>query len=144
MINRILCILIGYVCGLFQTGFFYGKPNEETQIYDSNTYNKSYTYLGLIGRGITVAKLEKELGKTIHIEDKSAILYEIEQRNKFSVSEEIEVMKTDGTNEFLKVLNILDENGENMDSCPHPKQKLYINMGTALEMYNVLRRKEES
>lgn len=128
----------------YTTGFFYGKPNEETQIYDSNTYNKSYTYLGLIGRGITVAKLEKELGKTIHIEDKSAILYEIEQRNKFSVSEEIEVMKTDGTNEFLKVLNILDENGENMDSCPHPKQKLYINMGTALEMYNVLRRKEES
>lgn len=25
MVERIICILIGYVCGLFQTGYFYGK-----------------------------------------------------------------------------------------------------------------------
>ena len=30
----------------FTTGFFYGKPDETTQIYDSNTYVKEYTYLG--------------------------------------------------------------------------------------------------
>ena len=29
----------------FTTGFFYGKPSEETQIYDNNTYEKGYTYL---------------------------------------------------------------------------------------------------
>ena len=33
----------------FTTGFFYGKPDENTQIYDSNTYNKEYTYLGIVG-----------------------------------------------------------------------------------------------
>ena len=26
--------------------FFYGKPDHESQIYDSNTYVKEYTYLG--------------------------------------------------------------------------------------------------
>ena len=30
----------------FTTGFFYGKPDENTQIYDSNTYVREYTYLG--------------------------------------------------------------------------------------------------
>ena len=33
----------------FTTGFFYGKPSEETQIYDNNTYEKGYTYLGIVG-----------------------------------------------------------------------------------------------
>lgn len=32
----------------FTTGFFYGKPSEETQIYDNNTYEKGYTYLGIV------------------------------------------------------------------------------------------------
>ena len=33
----------------FTTGFFYGKPGDKSQIYDSNTYVKEYTYLGIIG-----------------------------------------------------------------------------------------------
>ena len=33
----------------FTTGFFFGRPDEEAQIYDSNTYHKGYTYLGLVG-----------------------------------------------------------------------------------------------
>ena len=32
----------------FTTGFYFGKPTEET-IYDSNTYVKEYTYLGIVG-----------------------------------------------------------------------------------------------
>ena len=33
---------------LFTTGFFYGKPGTDAQIYDSNTYVKEYTYLGIV------------------------------------------------------------------------------------------------
>ena len=33
----------------FTTGFFFGKPDSESQIYDSNTYIKEYTYLGIVG-----------------------------------------------------------------------------------------------
>ena len=32
----------------FTTGFFYGKPSAEEQIYDNSTYIKEYTYLGMI------------------------------------------------------------------------------------------------
>ena len=108
----------------YTTGFFFGKPDENTQIYDSNTYNKEYTYLGIV-------KV---------CEDNR---YMIEQRNKFLVGEEIEVMKPDGRNISVVVKGITDEKGVPMDSAPHPKQKLYIDLGIELENFDILRRKEE-
>lgn len=109
----------------FTTGFFYGKPSEEAQIYDSNTYLREYTYLGIVG------------------EPNEEGLYQIEQRNKFSVGEEIEVMKPNGDNLLVTVKAIRDEKGINMESAPHPQQILYIDLGQPLERYDILRRKEE-
>lgn len=109
----------------YTTGFFFGKPDENTQIYDSNTYVKEYTYLGIVD-GVN------EEG-----------LYHIEQRNKFSVGETIEVMKPDGTNVETVVEAIKDEDGNAMESAPHPKQQLYIDMGVELSKYDILRRKED-
>lgn len=109
----------------FTTGFFFGKPSEESQIYDNNTYIKEYTYLGIVG------------------ECNEEGLYQIEQRNKFSVGEQIEVMKPDGRNIPVTVKRILDEDGNEMESAPHPKQVLYIDLGQELEMYDILRRQEE-
>lgn len=108
----------------FTTGFFFGKPTEEAQIYDSNTYVKEYTYLGIVG------------------EQNAEGLYRIEQRNKFSVGEEIEIMKPNGDNIVVTVKRITDEKGTEMDSAPHPKQVLYIDLGQPLDMYDILRRKE--
>lgn len=112
----------------YTTGFFFGKPNENTQIYDSNTYIKEYTYLGIIGECV-----EKD-GKK---------LYSIEQRNKFVVGEEIELMEPDGTNEYVKVLAIYDEDGNSLEAAPHPKQKLFIELDKKAEKYFILRRQEK-
>ncbi len=65
------------------------------------------------------------------------------QRNKFSVGEQIEVMKPDGRNIPVTVKRIVDEDGNEMESAPHPKQVLYIDLGQELEMYDILRRQEE-
>ena len=108
----------------FTTGFFYGKPSEEAQIYDSNTYLREYTYLGIVSE-------QNEEG-----------LYQIEQRNKFSVGEEIEVMKPNGENILVTVKTIRDEKGTEMESAPHPQQILYIDLGQPLEKYDILRKKE--
>ena len=109
----------------FTTGFFFGKPDKDTQIYDSNTYVKAYTYLGLIGE-----KNEKGF-------------YALEQRNKFSVGESIEVMKPDGRNLTVTVKAMTDEEGQLMESCPHPKQKLFVDLGVELEAFDLLRRKDD-
>ncbi|MGN0415100.1 MAG: U32 family peptidase [Agathobacter sp.] len=109
----------------FTTGFFYGKPSEEAQIYDNNTYEKGYTYLGLAGP-------KNPQG-----------LYRIEQRNKFSVGEQIEVMKPDGQNIPVTVRSMRDEEGDPIESCPHSKQIFYVDLGIELEEYDILRRREE-
>lgn len=107
----------------FTTGFFFGKPNEESQIYDNNTYVKEYTYLGIIG------------------EEKNGT-YRIEQRNKFSVGEKIEIMKPNGDNIEVIVKRILTEDGVEQESAPHPKQVLYVDLGVKVDKYDILRRQE--
>ena len=108
----------------FTTGFFFGKPDHDTQIYDSNTYIKAYTYLGLIG------------------ENRGDGYYALEQRNKFSVGEEIEIMKPDGTDLTVVVRGMTDEEGQPMESCPHPKQKIFVDLGVELSPFDLLRRKD--
>ena len=116
--------IVGCTYRQFTTGFFFGKPDSDTQIYDNNTYIKEYTYLGIVGEQ----------------DDKG---YRIEQRNKFSVGEKIEVMKPDGQNQTVIVQAIRDEKGNEMESAPHPKQVLYIDLGQPLAKYDILRRQEK-
>lgn len=108
----------------FTTGFFYGKPDEHTQIYDDNTYAKGYTYLGYVesvdgqGRG------------------------RITQKNKFSVGDAIEIMRPDGSNRRAVVLELLDEEGGQRESAPHSREILYVRLDEKLEKYDILRRGE--
>ncbi|MBE6014496.1 MAG: U32 family peptidase [Lachnospiraceae bacterium] len=109
----------------FTTGFFFGKPGEDAQIYDNNTYIKSYTYLGWA---------EECDGNTVTIE----------QKNKFSVGETIEIMKPDGRNVSAQVLRIVNEEGEEQESAPHPKQRLQVTLSESCDMYDILRRAEDT
>ena len=109
----------------YTTGFFFGKPDETTQIYDSNVYEREYVYLGIIGEKVA----ENE--------------YRLEQKNKFYVGQTIEIMKADGNDIEVEVVSIKDEEGNEMESCPHPKQQLIINLGRELEPGDILRVKSE-
>ena len=84
---------------------------------------KEYTYLGISG--------EERDGT-----------YRIEQRNKFSVGETIEVMKPNGDNIEVVVKRILTEDGQEQESAPHPKQVLYVDLGIEVDQYDILRRQE--
>lgn len=108
----------------FTTGFYFGKTDENSQIYDSNTYLKEYTYIGIVQ----------------NISEDG--WYELEQRNKFSVEETIEAMIPDGRNEQLIVEAIRDEKGELMESAPHPQQKIFVKFDSDLQIGWLLRRKD--
>ncbi len=110
---------------LFTTGFFFGKPSDEAQIYGNSTYVKEYTYLGIVEETDGEGRCR------------------ITQRNKFSVGEEIEVMKPDGRNEKVTVRRMTDDKGCELLSAPHPRQVIYVDLGGAAEQYDILRRKEE-
>lgn len=105
----------------FTTGFYFGKPDDTTQIYDNNTYVVGATYYG------TVEKVDDEY------------VY-FEQKNKFSVGDELIAMKPDFTNLRIKVLEMFDaDTGERIDSCPHSKQKLKIKFDKKVEVLDILR-----
>jgi putative protease len=107
----------------FTTGFFYRKPNEEDQIYDNNTYASGATYIG------TVGEFEGDF-------------FHMTQKNKFSVGEEIEIMKPNGDNIVAKVLSIKNEYGEETDSAPHAKEPIQVKLSETPEVGDILRRVE--
>ena len=96
----------------FTRGFYYGKPSEEDQIYDNNTYIQNAVYIGRID----------------NIYDDGSL--ELIQKNKFSVGDVLEIMNYDGANIKVKVLDIKDEYGNSQESAPHPKQLLRVYIET--------------
>ncbi len=105
----------------FTTGFYFGKPDENTQIYDSNTYVNESVYLGMVD-------LVDERG-----------FAKFEQKNKFCVGDVIEIMKPDGRNVSAKVLSMYNEDGEAVESCPHSKQVLYAKLSEQVNKYDIMR-----
>lgn len=109
----------------YTTGFFFGKPDETTQIYDCNVYERDYVYLGISGEPL---------------EDGSFV---IEQKNKFCVGDKIEIMKADGRDIEANVISITDQDGVAMESCPHPKQIITMKLDQVPEAGDILRMKAE-
>ena len=108
----------------FTTGFYFGKADSSTQIYDSNTYVKNYTYIGTIES----------------VDDRGYA--RIQQKNKFTVGETIEVMKPDGRNIEAVVKAIYNEEGVFQESAPHSRQIIYVDLGVDMKQYDILRRSE--
>lgn len=105
----------------FSTGFYFGKPDETSQIYDNSTYVMEYIYLGIIES----------------VDEKG--LARFSQRNKFCVGDNIEIMKPDGRNLPVKVIHMYNEEGEAVESCPHAKQIIDIELSQTPEAYDILR-----
>ncbi len=65
MINRVLCILLGYVCGLFQTGYLYGKLHG-VDIRSKGSGNVGTTNsLRVLGKKAGAIVLAGDAGKTV-------------------------------------------------------------------------------
>ena len=110
----------------YTTGFYFHKPTHEDQIYDSNTYEQKYIYLGSV--------IDTDERGPIHII----------QKNKFSEGDEVELMKPDGRNVSSKVKAIYKSTGERTDSAPHPKEELFIDLGIDADECDVLRMKAKA
>jgi hypothetical protein len=108
----------------FTTGFFFGKATSDSQIYDNNVYVTNYKYIG---------RVEK-------IDEKNKVL--IEQKNKFSVGDEVELMDRRGINIPLKVNAMYDIDGNAIESAPHSRQMIWIDLGdTKFTKGDILRAK---
>ena len=107
----------------FGTGFFYGSPGADGQIYDSATYVNEAVLVG------TVLEV---------LPDGVVTFY---QKNKFCVGDTVEVLLASGENELHTVEWIEDEDGARMESAPHAKQLIRVRIGeTKAKPHTVIRR----
>lgn len=93
----------------YSTGFFFGNPMEEGQIYKSSSYIRDYEIVGMV--------LDYDP------ETKTAL---IEQRNRFFEGEEIEIISPDRETVRLTVKGMTDGEGQPITSAPHPQMLLRI------------------
>ncbi len=93
----------------YGTGFFYGNPGSDGQIYDGTTYKSKAVYLGSI--------------ETAEAQGNDTVVTFM-QKNKFSVGDEIQVMKPDGTNLKAKAVKMFGPDGTEMENCPHASEMI--------------------
>lgn len=113
----------------FTTGFYFGRTDETTQIYDSNTYINESVYLGIVEDVKHPAQDEAEQGCRV----------KLRQRNKFCVGDRIEIMRPDGENRSVTVEAMHTEEGERVESAPHPLQVLWVSLSGRADTGDLLR-----
>ena len=110
----------------FTTGFYFNQPTNKDQNYLTSAYTREYSFIGVV--------------KSY---DPETQLATVEQRNKMTVGEEIEVFGpyTDFFAQKLEVL--LNEEGEPIESAPHPQQIIQIKMEHPVKENFMLRKRKE-
>lgn len=110
----------------YTTGFYFGKPNEESQVYTTNSYIRDYDLIGI------VEDYNPETG-----------VARISQRNRFFVGDEIEVMRP-GEKYFSQTAEYMEnENHESIDVAPHAAMTLYMKMREPVCKNSMLRKRNE-
>mgnify|MGYP001018901366 CR=1 FL=1 len=109
----------------YTTAFYYGKPDGNQQVYTNNSYIREYDFIGMVQED-----WNEETGFAW-----------VEQRNKFSVGEEIEVMPAQGDSYTMKVTEIRNQNGETVASAPHPQELLQVKFEKPVKKFDMLRKR---
>lgn len=110
----------------YTKGFYYEKPLSSEQIYTHSSYIRGYSYAGRV--------IDYDLASQIAT---------IEQRSKFSVGEEIEFMPFCEPSFTQKIDKLWDEEGNEIESAPHPKQIVKMKVLNPVEKKILIRKKEK-
>ncbi|MGV8905317.1 MAG: peptidase U32 family protein [Acetobacterium sp.] len=109
----------------YTTGFYHGKTSSEDQNYGSSSYTRHYDFVGLV----------------LSYDEKTGVAV-IEQRNKISLGDEIEVMIPGKAFMTQKVTAMIDARGETLESTPHPQMIYHLKMDEAVSPMDILRKRE--
>ena len=109
----------------FTHGFYYNKPTDKDQNYLTSDYTREYSFIGL------VRETDENTGLTT-----------VEQRNKFSIGDTVEVFGP-YTAYYEETINeMYDEEGNAVESAPHPQQILRIRFKRIPEEGFILRKRK--
>lgn len=106
----------------YHTGFYFGEKNK--QIYETSSYIRGYDIVGIV----------KEY------KDGTAV---IEQRNKVSEGDQVEVMRAKGDNLKVTLKNMRDSEGNKIEAAPSAQMIFTINTEEKLEKDDMLIKNKE-
>lgn len=106
----------------YTTGFFFGKPDGNEQLYTSNTYIQDYMIAAVV--------------KSYDKQTKIAVL---EQRNKFLKGDTLEVLSADGDDFEFTVNEMYNSEGEPISSAPHAQMEIRLKIEREVHQYDILR-----
>ncbi|HZK34575.1 MAG TPA: U32 family peptidase [Bacillota bacterium] len=109
----------------FTTGFYYNEPDKSLTEYKSSNYIRDYDFVGLYVN---------------YLGDKNLML--VEQRNSFSIGDELEIMQPNEDFLSYEVKAMYNENLEPIEIAPHPQQKIYLPIDRGLKPWSIFRRKK--
>ncbi|MBU5306603.1 U32 family peptidase [Clostridioides mangenotii] len=106
----------------FTTGFYINKPESSEQNYESASYVRNYDFIGIVR----------------DVEDSGLVI--TEQRNKMCVGDEIEVMGPYKETTYTNIEEMYNEDGEPIESAPHPRQIVKLKLGVEVDKDYMLRK----
>lgn len=107
----------------FTTGFYFDKPTNKDQNYLTSAYTREYTFIGIV--------------KSYDENTKIAV---IEQRNKMSLGEEIEVFGPYTDFFSQKIYFMENEDGQQIETAPHAQQIIKMKMDKPVKEGFMLRK----
>ena len=110
----------------FTHGFYYNKPTDKDQNYLTSEYTRDYSFVGL------VRETDPKTGLTT-----------VEQRNKFSVGDTIEIFGPRTPYYEEVITEMYNEEGEAVESAPHPQQILRIRFKRTPDAGFIMRKKKD-
>lgn len=103
------------------TGFYFGAPNEDAQIYYDGGYRREWDVMAIV----------KECRDGVII---------CEQRNKFSVGDELEALEKSVKPTTFTVTELFNEKGESIENAPHPMEIVKIKSDKVFDSGTLLRK----
>lgn len=105
----------------FTSGFYFGAPGPDAQDYSGTPYTRSRVFAGM------VTDYNAATG-----------LAAVEQRNKFSVGDTIEIIRANGESFTQIVCDLRNEDSEPIKAAPHPRQKVWLAVEQPVKLWDML------
>ncbi len=110
----------------FTTGFFFGQPTNEAQVYETSSYIRKYDFVGIV--------LDY---------DEDTKIATVEQRNRIFLGDIIEVFGPNKDHFIQKIEKMWDAKDNPIEVAPHAQQKIKIQMGKPVNRMDMLRKERE-
>ncbi len=108
----------------YTTGFYYHKPDKDTQVYTDSSYIRDYDLIGMVEEYDEKTKMAK-----------------ITQRNRFFRGDEIEIIRPQKPYFKQIITDMKNDKGEDIDVAPHAQMTVYINCSEPVSEGAMLRKK---